>query len=200
MQGIAGIVFDLDGTLVSSKLDFLAIKAEIGCPPDADALAFIDAMPSVADRAAAMRVIQHHEAQDAIDCTWLAGAEEFVKRCALQQVPMAIMTRNSRVAAAAKIQQNNIPIDLVVSREDAPAKPNPLGLLRIAQQLKVQPNQLLVVGDYKYDLQVAKNAKAQACLINASACASFAHLADYHFSSFAELQQSFFHSLLEDVE
>lgn len=200
MQGIAGIVFDLDGTLVSSKLDFAAIKAEIGCPANADALAYIDSLSSVEDRARAMRVIQHHEMQDATDSTWLPGAEQFVNQCAQQQIPMAIMTRNSRVAAAAKIQQNQIPIQLIVSREDAPAKPNPLGLVRIAEQLKLQPKQLLVVGDYKYDLQVANNAGAKSCLINTEPCESFAHLADVHLANFAELQQRFFQTFLEDVE
>ena len=31
-NNIRGVIFDLDGTLVSSELDFSLIKAQVGCP------------------------------------------------------------------------------------------------------------------------------------------------------------------------
>lgn len=200
MESIAGIVFDLDGTLVSSSLQFKAIKAEIGCAPDDDALVYIANLPTEAARDKAMAVIRHHEMQDALNSEWLPGAQAFVERCFDAQIPMAIMTRNSRIAAAAKIQQNQIPIDHIISRDDAPAKPNPAGLLAISAQMQVQPEKLLVVGDYKYDLQVARNAGAKACLVNTDLTDEFAELTDFYFPSMAQLHQRFFATDTEKIQ
>lgn len=38
IEAIKGVIFDLDGTLVSSELNFSLIKAQVGCPADQDLL------------------------------------------------------------------------------------------------------------------------------------------------------------------
>ncbi len=42
LKHIRGIVFDLDGTLVTSNLDFSLIRSELGCPDGLDVLAYVD--------------------------------------------------------------------------------------------------------------------------------------------------------------
>ncbi|MFT6928369.1 MAG: phosphoglycolate phosphatase-like HAD superfamily hydrolase, partial [Psychromonas sp.] len=61
MNNIKGFIFDLDGTLVTSSLDFLAIKAEIGCPVDIDALVYIAQLPTQQQRQETMEIIHFHE-------------------------------------------------------------------------------------------------------------------------------------------
>ena len=153
-----GVIFDLDGTLVSSTLDFALIRQQIGCPENTDLLSFIDAMPIESERDQAAQIVLQHELDDARNATWLSGAREFVSRLVQQQLPMAIVTRNCIQATAIKLHNNQVPIDLVITREDAPAKPQPDALLMVAQEWQLPPEQLLYVGDYVYDELAAQNA------------------------------------------
>ena len=71
---------------------------------------------------------------------------------------MAIVTRNCREATAIKLANNAIPIDIVLTREDAPAKPDPTALLMVARQWQLNAEDCLYVGDFIYDQLAAENA------------------------------------------
>ena len=153
-----GVIFDLDGTLVSSNLDFFKIRQQIACPKDMDLLSFIEAIPIESERNQASAVVLQHELDDAQHASWLSGAQDFVESLVQQQIPLAIVTRNCPQATAIKIRNNQVPIDLVLTRNDAPAKPKPDALLMVARQWQIPPDQLLYVGDYIYDELAAQNA------------------------------------------
>lgn len=153
-----GVIFDLDGTLVSSTLDFSTIRQEIGCPENVDLLSFIDSMELEASRNEAAQIVLRHELEDAYESSWLLGAKEFVFELAAANMPMAIVTRNCSQASAIKIKNNQVPIELVLTREDAPAKPKPDALILVAEQWQISPSDLLYVGDYIYDELAAENA------------------------------------------
>ena len=80
-------------------------------------------------------------------------------------LPVAIVTRNCKQATALKISNNQIPISTVLTRECAPAKPDPTALLMIAGQWQIAPAHILYVGDYIYDQQAAENAGMQWLLV-----------------------------------
>ena len=69
VEAIFGVIFDLDGTLVSSELDFSLIKAQIGCPCEQDLLGFIAQLPSAYMREEAMNIVHQHELLDAQHAT-----------------------------------------------------------------------------------------------------------------------------------
>lgn len=192
MNHIRGIIFDLDGTLVTSSLDFLAIKAEIGCPLDQDALVYISQLPSESQQAEAMNIIHYHEMLDAESCDWIPGAQGFVRACAERQLPMAIVTRNSQRSSMVKIAKNNIPIELLLTRENAKPKPDPSALLDISTKFQLPVTELVMVGDYKYDLQAGRNAAMTSCLVNFDVLPDYAHLADYHFADFHQFHYAMF--------
>ncbi|MDM7862095.1 HAD-IA family hydrolase [Alteromonas sp. ASW11-36] len=163
IQSAQGVIFDLDGTLVESNLDFNAIRQAVGCPDGVDLLAYIDALPTPEARARAHGIVLQHELDDAIHARWLTGARSFVESLVARNIPMAIVTRNCVAATQRKITQNAIPIQLVLTREDAPAKPDPTALLLIAERWQIPTEQLLYVGDYIYDEQAAANANMRFC-------------------------------------
>jgi len=168
VKELRGVIFDLDGTLVSSRLDFPAIKREIGCPQDTDVLVFLKALPEDTRREA-MQVIHRHELLDAQCCDWMPGARAFVEACIEHNMPMAIVTRNSHRSSRVKIERNAIPIDRIVTREDSKPKPDPTALLQIAHDFGLPPHDMLMVGDYRYDLEAGRNANMKSCLINYAA-------------------------------
>ncbi|NRQ01570.1 HAD family hydrolase [Marinobacterium sp. xm-d-530] len=122
MNHIRGIVFDLDGTLVTSTLDFNQIRLDIGCPADVDVLSFVETL-SLPERADAEAIIHQHEVE---------------KNFSL---------------------------------------PNP---------------SIMMVGDYKYDLEAGRNANMSTCLVNCEGEPDYLHLSDHRYSSFIHLHSAFF--------
>lgn len=153
-------IFDLDGTLISSNLDFTAIKAEVGCPDAKDLLEFVSHLPASAQQQA-MTIIGRHELADAEQAQWIDGAQQFVNYLREQGLPLAIVTRNARRYSKIKIANNNVPINNITTREDAPPKPDPTGLLHWANAWQIAPCRIAYVGDYLYDIQAAKRAGMQ---------------------------------------
>jgi HAD superfamily hydrolase (TIGR01549 family) len=192
LNNIKGFIFDLDGTLVTSSLDFLAIKAEIGCPVDIDALVYIAQLPTQQQRQETMEIIHFHEMRDAQSCDWIPGARAFVFECLARELPMAIVTRNSQRSSKVKIENNNIPIEWLLTREDSKPKPDPTALLDIARGFELPVDQMMMVGDYRYDLEAGRNAGMPSCLVNFSVEPDYVNLADYRFSDFHQFHQAMF--------
>lgn len=165
LTNVSGVIFDLDGTLVESVLDFSQMRREIGCPAGEDILTFIDNLPDETSRASAHQIILDHEMADAENAKWLPAGKSMVDAVIKADLPVAIVTRNCKQATALKISNNQIPISTVLTRECAPAKPDPTALLMIAGQWQIAPAHILYVGDYIYDQQAAENAGMQWLLV-----------------------------------
>lgn len=186
-NSINGVIFDLDGTLVSSSLDFQAIRAELNCPDELDLLSFISQITDNEQRRQANNIVLRHEQQDAENACWIDGAKEFVAHLKSQNIPMAIVTRNNSLAAQTKIHNNGIAIDLVLTREDAPAKPDPTALLTVAAKWGLETEEVAYIGDYLYDIQAANNANMFSVLLSPNAPPCYASQADMVFTAFQQL-------------
>lgn len=186
---VAGVIFDLDGTLMSSELDFTLIKAQISCPAELDLLSFIAQLPSPYMREEAMNIVHQHELMDAQHATLLPGVAQAIARLKEQAIPMAIVTRNYDRAAALKLKNNPLPIQTVLTRSDAPAKPDPSALNAIATLWEMEQQYVLYVGDYLYDIQAAHNANMRACLYAPDETPAYANQADYILKHFSELPE-----------
>lgn len=184
-------IFDLDGTLVESDLNFALMRTEIGCPEDEDILTYIANLDSSAKRHHAEQMVLQQELQDAYCAKWINGAQRFVMELYQQRIPMAIVTRNCRAATNVKVNSNNIPIKTIITREDAPAKPDPTALLMIAQEWGIIPSDIAYVGDYIYDIQAANNAGMQAWSYRFDAQHYPENIVDKYFDCFNQLHQEF---------
>lgn len=161
---VKAIIFDLDDTLVKTSLDFTKLKKELGCKNDDDILSFIDKIECKNEQKIAEQIVLDHEVKDAQTSLWLPGAEAFVMQAKNLGLPLAIVTRNCKRATEIKIVNNQIPIDLVLTREDAPAKPDPSALISIANKWGIATTSIAYIGDYIYDIQAAHNGNMQAWL------------------------------------
>jgi HAD superfamily hydrolase (TIGR01509 family) len=187
---IRGLIFDLDGTLVDSGLDFAAIRRETGFPEGEGLLEHLQGVTDPALKAEAEAIILRHELAGARRASWMPGAGELLQRLRRAAIPIGIVTRNNRQAAQMMLNTLAIPCDYLVAREDAPAKPHPGGLLAIARGWNLDPVQLVYVGDYVFDMQAAHNAGMLACWYDGGRGLSYADQADLviqHFDGLAEL-------------
>jgi HAD superfamily hydrolase (TIGR01509 family) len=165
-ERIAAVVFDFDGTLTApDALDFPLIKRQLGCPADTPILEFIDGLPSARARTQARDMLDRFELDAAHHSKPNHGAEDLIAFLKTKQVPMALLSRNSRhaldIALAHFSHTQAEDFAIIISRDDHVApKPSPEGVLKIANHLGVPVNQVLVVGDFIFDIQAGRQAGA----------------------------------------
>lgn len=163
---VKGVIFDLDGTLVTSSLNFSAIRRGIGCPQAMDILSFIDALPNAQQRQKATQQVIQFELDDAHTSHIIDGVVGMLMQLQHWQIPTAVVTRNCRAATEIKLQRHELYFETVLTRECAPAKPDPTSLLQIANDWSIAPENLIYVGDYLYDIHAAKNADMRSVYMN----------------------------------
>ncbi|TLX48152.1 phosphatase [Pseudoalteromonas phenolica] len=181
-----GVIFDLDNTLVSSSLNFKHIRAEIGCTEHTDLLTYIEQLPEV-EAQAAMDIVLSHEYQDAESAVLMPGVVECLAALAEQNIKMAVVTRNCQHAAQLKLAKTGLRFDIVLTRDDAPAKPDPTALLQVTDSWQVNPSQCIYVGDFLFDIQAADNAQMDSCLYIIDARPDYADTATHTIEHFSQL-------------
>src|SRR5579885_2787357 len=154
---LRGVVFDLDGTLIVQELDFEAMRREIGLPSGTPLLEAVERLEG-AGREAALGVLRRHELAAAETARLNPGVAAFLDWLAGRGVRTAVLSRNMRVAVEKVLRRCGLALDLVLAREDAPYKPSPEGLWQICAAWGVAPAEVLMVGDYLFDLQAGRNA------------------------------------------
>lgn len=163
---VVAVLFDFDGTLtVPETLDFAAVRRAVGCPPGMGLLEFLAGIEDARERRAKESILGAMESEAAEQTRENAGAIELVRTLHRLGTPMGIITRNTRESidrSLAKLPGLDPGYFAVIVTRDLPLSPKPLpdGVLYAAKQLGVDPGELLVVGDYAFDIQAGKRAGA----------------------------------------
>jgi HAD superfamily hydrolase (TIGR01549 family) len=153
------ILFDMDGTLTQPLLDFARIKLEmaIGPGPILESLALL----KEPHRTEAETILLRHEQLAAENSTLNPGCEELLAWLSTNQIPAALITRNSRASVTTVLRRHNLKIDHIITREDGPFKPNPAPLYLACQHLGFRNDShsayesIWMVGDSSHDVQAA---------------------------------------------
>jgi HAD superfamily hydrolase (TIGR01549 family) len=174
------VIFDLDGTLVSSSLDFKAIREQAGCEEGQDILRYMETLLPVEKNRVA-QIIHEHEMADAHNAQVLSGVNDMLKALEQKNIRMAIVTRNSASATQIKLARTGITLKHVITREDAPPKPAPDALITLAKQWRIKQQSCVYVGDYVYDLEAARRANMHSALYADAGLPDFAGQAHFVF-------------------
>jgi HAD superfamily hydrolase (TIGR01509 family) len=173
---IRGIVFDLDGTLVDSRLDFDAMRREMELPAD---LPILEALASLQpSHAARCRAILHrHELEGAERAASLPGARELLAILQSRGIRQAIATRNSRQITDATLMKLGLELEMVLTRDDGPVKPDPWPMLQACERWGLMPGEVVVVGDFRFDVESGRAAGCRTVLLtHPNEPASYANL------------------------
>lgn len=159
---VRAVIFDMDGTLTRSTLDFDAIRADIGLAAGPILEAMRDMAPD--DRARAEEILHRHESSDAASSVLQPYAADVVAALRARGIRVALMTRNSAASLDTFLARHGIAFDLTRTREDGPCKPSPEPVLDICRRLRVSPSQTWVVGDFHFDILCGRAAGCRTIL------------------------------------
>jgi hydrogenase expression/formation protein HypE len=161
---IKAVLFDFDGTLTKpGALDFPLLKDSIGCPPDIPVLEFIESLPTSLEKEQTLSSLERFETKAAALSEPNDGAENLIHYLLSMGLGIGIITRNGLSSIERALQNfQNISIssfDVIISR-NTPVKPKPSGdsVRLAAQKLNLDVKEVLMVGDYIFDIQAGKSA------------------------------------------
>lgn len=181
LSGIQAVLFDLDGTLVDTNIDFpgmregaLSLAESYGLSKEdlanRDILEIIEeARSRLADAgrvgeacdfsADAETLLEEIELRHAQSGEMVDGAGELLSALHDAGIKVGIVTRNCRSATELALKRAGLTCDVVVTREDVErTKPDPSHLLAALALLRAAPEKSLMVGDYTIDVEAGKAA------------------------------------------
>ncbi len=152
-----GIIFDLDGTLVNSPLNYERIRRELGIPKNESILEFLNSFPRKI-REEKYHLLEKIELEAAYSSAPYPGAIEWVNHCKKQGIYTALFTRNCRPVVDYTLSKFNFIFDHTISRNEGRPKPDPENVFSLLNKWNLTPEQLLFIGDSFHDENCAKNA------------------------------------------
>jgi len=165
------VLFDFDGTLtVPGAIDFNAVKAAVGCPADAHILEYIAALPGPEERKKAGDILEAFEANAAKNSLPNTGAESLLAHLKSLGLRTGLISRNSRSSIEISLKNfrktRQEDFDVIITRDDPISpKPSPEGILKAAADLRVDADQIIVVGDHMLDVDAGRQAGAVTILL-----------------------------------
>jgi phosphoglycolate phosphatase-like HAD superfamily hydrolase len=150
----------MDGTLTVPRLDFDAIKRDMGIQGQS----ILEALGQLQGQrlARALEVLDRHESEAAHESELAGGTVELLDELEARQIPTALVTRNSMACARVVMNKHGLRLPVVVARECSEPKPHPnaahTALARLGLKL---PNdaagrqRIWVVGDGEFDVELA---------------------------------------------
>ncbi len=146
------VIFDLDGTLLASPLDFDAVRAEIGLPDGQPILEALARLPP-AERGRAEAVLDRHETEAVAASRLIPGAADLLAWLRARGLKVALLTRNSRASVQAAARRHGLVFDAAVTREDHEPKPSPRGVRHLMAACGAGAEETVLVGDYRFDVE-----------------------------------------------
>jgi len=186
-----GIIFDLDGVITKSCLDFRLIAREIfGSGSKRPVLERIEELSHAAERNKAFRILEKHEKRAALAFQLNPGIDELLELVKRRGMKTAIVTRNTQDSVGIILEKFHLQIDCIVTRETAPPKPSKEPVLRACDCMGLSPHEVVFLGDYEFDMLAGKRAGVVTILLRSSK-QSTSENADLEIDSIAELVEMF---------
>jgi len=183
---IKGIIFDLDGVLVKSHLDFNLISKEIfNSSEKKPVLEGINNIKDPKEKARAWEILEKYERKAALSCNLTRGIIELFKFLEQRKIKRSIVTRNSKKSIYTILNRFKLRFDGIISREDAPPKPAKKPVILACKQMELLPKEVILLGDYEFDMISGRKAGVITALLK-SDNQSFSKNADVIVDSISE--------------
>jgi hydrogenase expression/formation protein HypE len=169
---IKAVLFDFDGTLTKpGALNFPSLKETVGCPADVPVLEFIEDLPTLSQRNESLKQLECFEKEAAVNSEPNIGAQKLIHFLRSKGIGIGVITRNTRSSVERALQNfediDMSHFDVIVSRETpVRLKPSGDGIILAANTLNVEVKQILMVGDFVFDIQAGQTAGCMTAFLN----------------------------------
>jgi len=160
------LIFDMDGTITLPTLDFAKMKAEMAIPAEELILEHLDTL-SPEDRHNKELILQRHEDESSRDSQLHTGAADLLQQLRHSGFKTALLTRNSQRSVDIILKKHNLSFDIVYTRDNAPAKPDPAPILAAIRQFSLLPQSVVMIGDFWMDILTGQAADVRTILFEA---------------------------------
>lgn len=186
-------IFDLDGTLTVAVHDFKAIKETLGIPPEADILGYLDALPP-GESARLHSKLDSIERELSGKTAAASGAVELLSMLAADGCAIGVLTRNTHTIARLTLELTGLErffpkAAYIIGRGEAVPKPDPAGARHLASLWNAVSDDIVLTGDYHYDLLCGRNIGAATIHVDASGEFRWKELADLQVTSLGEVAE-----------
>lgn len=154
-------IFDMDGTLTVAVHDFDAIREQLGLPTAQPILEALAALPS-AEAGPLWRQLDEIELELARSARAMDGVAPLLEDLHARGRKLGIVTRNSLTNARETLQACGL-LDFfderwIMDRDASAPKPQPDALLKLMAAWNAPPEDVVMVGDFLFDLQAGRAA------------------------------------------
>jgi HAD superfamily hydrolase (TIGR01509 family) len=164
------------------------MRSEMGLSPGLPLLEAIERLQA-ADADRCWAILAEHERAGALRATLYPGVREFLNALGQRELRRAVFTRNSRALTRVTLARLELEFDPIVCREDGPVKPHPGAIWKICESWGFRPNECVMIGDYRFDIEAGRRAGTHTVLFTGSGLHSGLgddESADHTLQSFAE--------------
>jgi phosphoglycolate phosphatase len=177
----AGIMFDMDNTLLQSKINFQEMRADLIQLLVDSQLGEVQefeneitpaqviergkelelARPNISIEAKMWEIVVKHEVAGMIDVQLEEGVKEGISYLKSMGFPLVVITNNAYNAACVALQQTNLysNFDLIIGRDQMEAlKPSPSGIFKAINHYSNQVDHWVMLGDSWIDGRAALDA------------------------------------------
>ncbi len=150
-------IFDMDGTVFDTHLDWLKIREELNIPPGGNILAEIYRGNSVDKKR--LEILEKYEKENTLKARPISGIAAFLLYLKQRKIHTALLTNNNKENTFFLLSKYHLDFDLVVTRETGLWKPEPGAFFFAMEKYGCQPEEAISIGDSHYDVQASHRAK-----------------------------------------
>jgi len=158
------VLFDLDGTLWNAPIDWRGIRDTMGLRYTGEPI--LDQIMSLPEphREEALTILHEQESRGVAEGSLIDGAVMLCSGLREAGVLCGLVSNNARHNVDEVLRLTNLRFDVVLSRDDVPAKPAPDGFAAALRHLRVEAKHAAMVGDTHLDAVAAYDAGIR-CII-----------------------------------
>jgi HAD superfamily hydrolase (TIGR01509 family) len=149
-------IFDMDGTVFESHLDWLKIREELRIEKGGNILKEIyrdDCVDKVR-----MEILENYEKENTLKTRPIRGIADFLLYLTDGNVTTVLITNNNRENTYFLLKKFNLNFDLIITREMRLWKPDPDGFLYAMAEYHCKPEETIAIGDSHYDVRASRRA------------------------------------------
>jgi HAD superfamily hydrolase (TIGR01509 family) len=149
-------IFDMDGTVFESRLDWLKIRNELNISPGQNILKDIHKDGTIDE--SRLELLEKHEWENTQIAKPINGVIDFIDFLKTLEINTALVTNNNKQNTDYLLKKFDVKFDCVVTREMNYWKPEPDAFFYVMKQFNREPSETVSFGDTHYDIEASKAA------------------------------------------